>query len=51
MKKQYEVPEWEMISFSVEEMRIATSGCVSNDCKDDCGNCFYLVCEPQDVQI
>lgn len=46
MKKQYEKPEWEMVLFSIEEMRTTNSGC-----DDDCTYCDYLVCQPSDVII
>lgn len=48
MKKRYENPEWEMVFFSVEEMRTASS---NDNCPEDCTHCYYLVCEPEDVII
>lgn len=49
MKKKYESPEWELISFDAEDMQTANS--CKNDCPSDCTHCFYLVCEPEDVII
>lgn len=50
MKKNYERPEWEMITFSPEDMRMVSTGC-SENCSDDCSRCYYLVCQPEDVII
>ena len=50
MKKQYEKPEWEMVLFSVEEMR-TTASCPDDTCPEDCTHCYYLVCQPSDVII
>lgn len=49
MKKQYEAPKWEIVTFSAEDMRMYNS--CSNDCGDDCTHCYYLVCTPEDVII
>ncbi len=50
MKSKYQTPEWEVVTFSADDIRMEAS-CTTNDCSDDCSACFYLVCEPQDVIV
>ena len=51
MKKSYEAPEWELITFNAEDLRTADSCKSDSGCPDDCTHCFYLVCAPEDVII